>query len=141
MDLPLRKPRTLFETTLHPSHVTFDDGHNLRRNFPWSHYIEARWAYGEPDAIQVFIGEWLVILKGHNLAPLFAALEEHTLLRVRAQTSVDSREREPDSYVTNIAFMKVPESPPRRPPAQGELDFRMPGSIKVPTQNSVDAPP
>ena len=123
MDLPLRKPRALFETTLHPSHVTFDDGHNLRRNFPWTHYVEARWSYGEPDAIQVFIGEWLVILIGHNLAPLFAALEEHTLLRVRAQSGPDNRERESDSYVTKIAFAKVPEFPPKRATPQSELDF------------------
>jgi len=126
MDHPLRKPRNFFETSSHPSHVTFDDGHQLKRNLPWLHYVEAKWAYGEPDAIQVFIGDWRVDLQGHNLASLFAALEEQTLLRVRAQPDASDRDREPDSYVTNIAFTNVAESPPKRPPPQGELDFSKP---------------
>lgn len=123
MDRPFRKPRTFFEAAPHPSHVTFDDGHHLRRNFPWHHYVEARWAYGEPDAIQVLIGDCLVVLTGCNLAPLFTALEEHTLLRVRAESDGKDREREFDCYVTRITFEKVDGFPPRRLPPQGELDF------------------
>jgi hypothetical protein len=122
MNQLLRKPRNLFETTAHPNHVNFDDGRILKRNFPWNHYLEARWAYGEPDTIQVLIGDWLVVIHGHNLAPLFAALEEQTLLRLRAQPNGDDREREPDSYVTNIVFVKAVESSSKRPP-QGEFDF------------------
>jgi hypothetical protein len=123
MERLLRKPRTLFETTAHPSHLTFDDGRNLKRNFPWLHYVEARWSYGEPDTIQVFIGEWLVLLHGHNLAPLFASLEEQTLLRVRVQSDAEDRERELDSYVTKIAFVKAIEFSPKRPSPQSELDL------------------
>lgn len=120
MDRLLRKPRLFFETATHPSHVTFDDGHQLRRNFPWNHYVEAWWRYGEPDTIQVHIGECVVVLTGSNLTPLFAALEEHTLLRVKAEPDEEGREREFDSYVTRIIF----EKPVERPPPQGEFDFR-----------------
>ena len=123
MDRLFRKPRTFFETATRPSHVTFDDGHRHRRNFPWHHYVEARWTYGEPDAIQVLIGDCLIVLTGSNLAPLFAALEEHTLLRVRAESDGKDREREFDCYVTNITFEKAAQFPPRRPPPQGDLEF------------------
>jgi len=104
MDHLLRKPRTFFETAMRPSHVTFDDGRHLRRNFPWHHYVEAQWAYGEPDAIQVLIGDCLIVLTGSNLGPLFAALEEHTLLRVRAEPESNNREREFDCRVRSIEF-------------------------------------
>jgi hypothetical protein len=119
MERPLRKPRTFFETAPHASHVTFDDGHDLRRNFPWNHYVEAWWRYGEPDTIQVHIGECVVVLTGSNLTPLFAALEEQMLFRVKAEADEKDREWAFDSYVTKITF----EKPVERPPPQREFDF------------------
>ena len=106
---PLRKPKLHFDMAANPSHVTFDDGKELRRNIPWLHYVEARWAYGEPDVLKMEIGEWLVILRGHNLAPLFLAIEDHTLMRVRAQPDLaQEREREADTFVVELCFSKPP---------------------------------
>ena len=106
---PLRKPKLHFDVGANPSHVTFDDGKELRRNIPWLHYVEARWAYGEPDVLQMEIGDWLVILRGHNLAPLFLAIEDHTLLRVRAQPELaQDQEREADTFVIGLSFGKLP---------------------------------
>lgn len=105
--IPLRKPKLHFDTGAHPSHVTFDDGKVQRRNMPWSHYVDARWEYGEPDVLKMEVGEWLVVIRGHNLGPLFLAVEDHTLLRVRAQPQLEQdRERETDTFVTEIFFKK-----------------------------------
>ena len=81
----LRKPKLHFDTEENSSHVTFDDGKDRRRNIPWLHYVEANWDYDEPDVIRLKIGEWLVVLRGNNLAPLYLAIEKRTLARVRAQ--------------------------------------------------------
>ncbi len=103
----LRKPKLHFDTAAHPSHVTFDDGKEMKRNLPWQHYVEARWEYGEPDLVKVKIGGWVVVIRGHNLGPLFVAMEDHTLTRVRAQPALDGdREREMDTFVTMIRFSK-----------------------------------
>ena len=83
--LAFKKPAQAFETAAHPSHVTFDDGKSTRRNVPWMRYIEARWDHDAPEVIQIEIGEWIVMIFGYNLGPLFEAIEEHTLLRVRAR--------------------------------------------------------
>lgn len=123
MDPPLRKPRLLFETASRPSHVTFDDGRMMRRNFPWHHYVEARWTYGEPDVIQVVIGDCHIVLAGHNLGPLFAALEEHALLRVRVEPESKDRERDGDSYVTRIVFQRAPRPAGKPGSGQTELGF------------------
>ncbi len=119
MDAPIHKPRVFFETADRPSHVTFDDGRLMRRNFPWHHYVEARWSYGAPDMIEVVIGDCLVHLSGRNLAPLFTALEEHALLRVRARVRPEGTERDCDSYVTQIRFEK-PAAPAKRQSGQSE---------------------
>jgi hypothetical protein len=106
---PLRKPKLHFDTAAHPSHVTFDDGKELKRNIPWLHYVEARWEYGEPDILKIEIGGWLVVIRGHNLGPLFSALEDHTLMRVRAQPDLgQDREREMDTFVIELRFTKPP---------------------------------
>jgi hypothetical protein len=116
-----KKSREHFDTGSHPSHVTFDDGKDQRRNLPWSHYVEARWDYAELDTLKVEIGDWLIIIIGHNLAPLFLALEEQSLTRLRAQPEIAAdRERELDTFATKIRFMKSP-SPPRL--GQSELPF------------------
>ncbi len=114
-----RKPKEHFDTVAHPSHVTFDDGKNIRRNIPWLHYVEARWDYAEPDTIRMEIGDWIVFLSGHNLGPLFAAIESHTLVRVRAQPELaQDREREVDTFVVEIRFVK-----PAVPPGKGQMEF------------------
>ncbi|MFT3868421.1 MAG: hypothetical protein QM715_07980 [Nibricoccus sp.] len=103
----LRKPKLHFDTSANPSHVTFDDGKELKRNIPWLHYVEARWHYAEPDCIGIEIGEWVVVMHGYNLGPLFLAIEDRTLVRVRAQPDLgQDREREADTFVTEMRFGK-----------------------------------
>lgn len=102
-----RKPKFHFDTTSHPNHVTFDDGKEMRCNIPWPHYVEARWEYAEPDIIKIEIGEWLMVIRGHNLGPLYIAIEEKTLLRVRAQPELEQdREREMDTFAMEVRFTK-----------------------------------
>ena len=81
----------------------------MRRIIPWPHLVEARWEYAEPDIVKIEIGEWLMVIRGHNLGPFYVAVEEKTLLRVRAQPELEQdREREIDTYVTEIRFTKPP---------------------------------
>lgn len=110
MDRPaLRKPKLHFDAAVQPSHVTFDDGKEVRRNIPWSHYVEARWDYAEPDVIKLEIGDWVVFIRGHNLAPLFLAIEEHALERLRAQPEMEQdREHEADTFAVEVRFVKPP---------------------------------
>ena len=109
---PFRKPRNYFETANRPAHVTFDDGKSQRRNFPWMHYVEARWEYFDQGAINVFIGDLLVVIIGNNLAPLFTAIEEQTLVRIRAQPELTKdREHEADSFATDIRFFNTESVP------------------------------
>ena len=122
MDTVQRKPRLHFDVTQHPTHVTFDDGKDWRRNFPWSHYGHAFWSYADPDMIRVEIDEWLVLICGHNLGPLFRSIEEHTLLRVTAHPEWEQdRDRCIDTFVTGICFVHLSafratgkEKPPRQ---------------------------
>jgi len=101
----LRKPKLHFDSAPRPEAVTFDDGKTERRNFPWMTHVVTRWAYEEPDMIRVKIGECMVTIRGHNLGPIFQALEEHTLMRVRAQPGLaDQRENERDTFVVEIRF-------------------------------------
>lgn len=127
MDLPaVRKPKLYFDTAANPSHVTFDDGKEQRRNIPWMHYVEARWEYAEPDSIKMEIGDWLVVVSGHNLAPLFQAIEDHTLTRVRAQPGLEKdREREFDTFATEIRFMKPPAGTAGN--RRGQIEFELGG--------------
>jgi hypothetical protein len=105
----LRKPKLHFDTEENPSHVTFDDGKDRRRNIPWLHYVEANWDYDEPDVIRLKIGDWLVVIRGNNLGPLYLAIEKRTLARVRAQPDMaEDREREMDTFVTNLRFTEPP---------------------------------
>src|SRR5260370_443395 len=103
-----RKPRQFFDTAARPGHVTFDDGRSERRNFPWAHYVETRWDYAEPDTLKVEIGDWLVVVRGFNLAALFLAIEDHTLARLRAQPGLaKDREHGADTFATEIRFLKA----------------------------------
>jgi hypothetical protein len=104
--LAFKRPRQHFDTATHPTHVTFNDG-TTQRNLPWAHYNEAIRDGAEPDLIRVEIGDWIVLLRGYNLGPLFVAIEEHTLLRVRAQPELaQNGERDSDSFVTTIHFTR-----------------------------------
>lgn len=115
-----KKGRQYFDTGQRPSHVTFDDG-KRRRNFPWLHYVEARWDSDEPESIYVTVGNWLVVIAGHNIIPLYTAIEEHTLSRVRAHPQfADDPAHTDDSFATEIRFLKVPEGGKR---GQTELDL------------------
>jgi hypothetical protein len=121
--MSLRKPRHHFDIAAHPSHVTFDDGKDLRRNLAWMNYSEARWEYAEPDIIKVEIGDWLIVISGYNLAPLFVVLEEQTLLRLRAQPQLKlDRERENDTFATAIRFLQAPAGN-RSPLAGGQREL------------------
>ena len=118
-----RKSRQYFETSSRPNHVTFDDGKSHRRNLPWIHYVEARWDYSEPDSIKVFIGDWVMVITGHHLGPVFAAFEEQTLLRIRAQPDLErDAAHDDDSFATEIRFMKARESNARKA-GQTELEL------------------
>lgn len=109
----LRKPKLHFDTVQHPNHVTFDDGRAVRRNLPWCRFIEARWDYREPDVLQVEIGAWLVVIQGHNLGALFATVEDHSLIRVKAQPELSlDAERELDTFVSAIRFTPMPSRAP-----------------------------
>jgi hypothetical protein len=66
-----RKPKLHFDVAANPSHVTFDDGKEQRRNIPWLHYEQACWDYAEPDTIRMEIGDCVVVIRGQNLGPLF----------------------------------------------------------------------
>ena len=94
-----------FETTTRPAHVTFDDDRVSCRNFPWMHFVEARWDYGIPDTIRVEIGGWAVVPSCYNIGPLFAAVEEQSLLRVRALPGLAGASGE-DTYETEIHFVR-----------------------------------
>ncbi len=108
-----RKPRLYFDTVVDPSTVTFDDGHEHWRNYPWSLYVKTSWEYAEPDFLSVEIGDDIVVVRGHNLGLLKQAIEEHTLLRVRSRPELEEdRNNEPDSFVTGIVFRPAAPKPP-----------------------------
>ena len=119
----LRKPRLHFETSDAPSHVTFDDGKEQRRNVPWLHYVVARWDYAEPDLIKIEIGDSVVMLRGHNLEALYHAIEDRSLAKVCAHPQFGrERERESDTFVVEIRFsVSRKASAASRPAGQMEL--------------------
>lgn len=126
IDKPVqRKPRLYFDTDAKPSHVTFDDGKEQRLNLPWSLYVETRWDYlTEPDFLRMEIGDYVVVVRGHNLGPLFQAIEDHALLRVKARADLEEdRGNEPDTFVTGVVFKK---NAPAASPGKGtqvEIDL------------------
>jgi hypothetical protein len=126
--VPLRKPRLYFDTSASPGHVTFDDGREIRRNLPWLHYVEGRWPYADPDTMRIEIGEWLVLIRGHNLEPLFQAIEEQTLVRLRARPELDrAPEHLADTFAIEVRFTKPVLGPDlTTSPRPCELDFGPP---------------
>ncbi len=120
--MTLRKPRQYFDTAQRPVHVTFDDGKNVCRNFPWLHFVEARWEHADRDAIKIYIGDLLILVTGHNLGALFTAIEDQTLARLRAQPDLGKdREHDVDSFATGIRFLKVVEANRRNGQIELEL--------------------
>lgn len=120
----LRRPKLHFDTGANAGHVTFDDGGRLRRCLPWFDFVEARWTYDDPGTLAVEFGAWLVQVRGHNLEPLFAAIEEQTLLRVRARPELDGDAgSRPDTFATEILFLKLVAAPPPRHRGQIEIDL------------------
>ncbi len=101
----IRKPRLFFETAVNPPHLTLDAGEQ-KKNLPWLHYAETRWDAFEPDYLKIEIGEWLVLLRGYNLGPLFTAIEEHSLQRLRALPDLEQKpEHIHDTFVAEIRFV------------------------------------
>ncbi len=96
-----------FDTADRASHVTFDDARDWRRNFPWMRYASAHWSHIEPDTARNEIGEWLVVVCGDNLGPLFTAIEDQTLKTVSAHPEWEhDRARETDTFATSIRFVR-----------------------------------
>jgi len=106
---PSRKPKLHFETDADAASVTFDDGFSARRNFPWHHITETRFDYHEPNCIKVIVGDWMIILRGKHLDPLFGVIANQTLTCVRAHPNLSGeREREGDTFVEGIEFKALP---------------------------------
>jgi hypothetical protein len=104
----IRKPRLFFDEGAHPSGVTFDDGGRVRRNVPWSHFRCAEWDYEDPTLIRVEIGDWQVVISGHNLAGLFEAIESERLIRVQAHPEfAEDPAHEMDVFATSIRFIHL----------------------------------
>lgn len=119
----LRKPRLHFDVATNPSHITFDDAKEQRRNIPWLHYTEARWEYDDPDTIRMDIGEWCVVIRGHNLGPLFRSIEEQTLVRIRALPELaENIACEADTFVSEIRFLRTARKG-GKPNGQVEFDL------------------
>lgn len=119
--LGLRRGRQHFDTATRPRSVTFDDGRHRKRNFPWGHYVEAHWDYEEPETIYITIGEWLVVIYGHNIGPLYTAIEDHTLTRIRACPEYEGKEgHADDTFATEIRFVKAPQ-----PGKNGQSQFEL----------------
>ena len=115
-----RKPRQFFDTGQRPSHVTFDDGKLQRINFPWAHFVDARWHYAEPETIKLTIGDWLVVIIGHRIEILYKAIADHTLAWVCAHPEfLEDAERDPDSFATEIRFLQAPAQGKRK----GQIEF------------------
>ncbi|MEO6750779.1 MAG: hypothetical protein ABIZ04_02455 [Opitutus sp.] len=125
MDKPTqRKPKPYFDTAANPSHVTFDDGLDDCCSLPWMSFVQARRARSEPNTIKIQIGDFVIVITGQNLAPLFLAIEDRTLTRVCAHPEFrQDRERESDTFATEIRFTKPPTKVVRARPGQSEFDL------------------
>jgi hypothetical protein len=107
--ISFRKSKLVFDVVANPSHVTFDDAKERQRTVPWMSFVEANWEYAELDTIKMEIGDWLIVISGQNLGPLFQAIQDRTLTRIRAQPRLrEDRERQLDTFATEIHFTKPP---------------------------------
>lgn len=122
---PNRKPQLCFDVSPHPEHVTFDDGKGQRRNLPWMRYSETLWDYeAEPDVLKVLISDWMIVIMGQRLGPLYQAIETRSLVRLCAFPKYQNQiERSMDTFATAIAFLRPIEPPKRK--GQSQLDLRI----------------
>ena len=122
-----QRARRFFDTTPHAYHVTFDDGQHWRRNLPWVRYAGAWWGYADPDTIRVEIDEWMILIHGHKLAPLFEAIEEQTLKSVGVHPEwKNDAQYELHTFATEIRFVRLSSLAPvskRRPADQLKFDL------------------
>ena len=103
-----RKPKLFFDQDPASRSATFDDGTRWKRSLPWARFAEAVWDYAEPGTIRMEIGDWQVVIAGHNLEPLFEAIENARLHRVRAHPEfADDPARESDVFATSIRFVHL----------------------------------
>jgi len=103
-----RKPKLFFDQDQSPRSVTFDDGTRWMRSLPWARFAEAVWDYTDPASFRVEIGDWQVVICGHNLGPLFEAIETARLQRVLAHPEfADDPARESDVFATSIRFVHL----------------------------------
>ena len=120
----IKKPRLHFEATSRPPHITFEDAAAVRRNMPWHSYVETFWDPANASTLKVTIGDWHIELRGHNLAPLYLAIEEQTLLRVRAQPELkQDPARVIDTFVTEIIFTRIAPPLANWNPGQTEMNL------------------
>ncbi len=103
-----RKPRMFFDEAPSPASVTFDDGERSCRNMPWMRYMGAEWDHSDPASFRIEIGEWQIVISGHNLEPMFAALEHARLARIRAYPEfADDPAHEIDVFAISIRFIHL----------------------------------
>ena len=125
-DVPYqRKPRMYFETDPSASHVTFDDGTKERLNLPWLAYARALWEYANPDTINVEFNDWLIVIHGNNLEPLFRAIGDRKLTWLCAQSAAwrEETNREIDTFATEILILKpMPGTPAKR---RGQIELNL----------------
>lgn len=121
------KGRCFYDTDARPPSVTFDDGKDCRRNFPWMRYAGSHWSYAEADVIRIEIDEWVVLLKGHNLAPLFAAIQAQTLKEIGVHPEWENEPtRANDTFATKIQFAKLAAfAPPPKQRAPSQMQMRL----------------
>jgi hypothetical protein len=101
-----RRVRKFFDEDVRPPGVTFDDGERSRRNLPWMRFTGAEWDHSDPATIRVEIGDWQVVITGHNLGALFRVIEEAKLARLKAYPEfADDPEHEGDVFATSIRFI------------------------------------
>jgi hypothetical protein len=92
------------------SHTPF--GQKSLPGFPCVRFAGCHWSYAEPDVIQMEIDEWLVVLKGHNLEPLFRAINEQKIVTIEARPECEGDPKHAaDTFVTRVQFAKLAALP------------------------------
>ncbi len=65
-------------------HQEHDEQHEHEHERTWMRFAGAEWDHSDPATIRVEIGDWQVVITGHNLESLFRAIENARLARLRA---------------------------------------------------------
>src|SRR5688500_17594168 len=75
---------------------------------PWMRFTGAEWDQSDPASFRIEIGERQIVISGHNLEPMFAAIEHARLARVRAHPKfADDPAHEVDVFATSIRFIHL----------------------------------